>query len=478
MPLVLSWHDGRRRIVAAADGVARALGLHPGIALAQAQAMLPGLTVLEAQPDADAQALIRLAAWCLRWSPLTAADPPDGLWIDATGCSHLHGGEMAMLRTIAARLQRGGFATRLAIANTPGAAHALARYGQAAIGVVPPGNAVLALGMLPVAALRLSPETVAGLRRLGFDRVAQLAAAPRALLARRFGAALLQRLDQALGRVAEPIMPVLPPETIQHRLAFAEPLLTADSFNAVIALLVGGVCGALERAGQGARTLDLLFERVDGSAQTIRVGVARPSRAIAHLSRLLDERLEEVDPGLGVEAMRLAVPLSEPLAYAQIRASLAAEDASDTDIAALVDRLENRLGVGRVFRAEPVESDVPERAMRRVPALAPCAGRTWPPLLPRPVRLFDPPQPIEALGMLPDHPPVAFIWRRVRHRVRHANGPERIAGEWWRRDGEMQAVRDYWQVEDESGRRFWLYRSGDGSDPATGSLRWFLHGIF
>jgi len=481
VPLVLSWHDGRRRIVAAADGAARALGLQSGIALAQAQAMVPGLAVMEAQPDADAQALIRLAAWCLRWSPLTAADPPDGLWIDATGCSHLHGGEMAMLRTIAARLARDGFATRLAVADTPGAAHALARYGQAAIGVVPPGDVASALGPLPAAALRLSPETALGLSRLGFDRVAQLAVAPRAPLARRFGVALLQRLDQALGRLAEPITPVLPPETIQHRIAFPEPLLTADSFSGVIALLVAHVCGALERAGQGARTLHLLFERVDGVAQILRIGLARPSRAIAHLSRLLDERLEEVDPGLGVEAMRLTVSLAEPLAYVQGGAE------NGSDIAALVDRLENRLGAHRVFRAEPVESDVPERAMRRVPALAPCAGRTWPPLLPRPVRLFSPPQPIEALSMLPDHPPVAFTWRRVRHRVRHADGPERIAGEWWRRDGEMQAVRDYWQVEDELGRRFWLYRSGgasllaqaaDSSDPMTGSLRWFLHGIF
>ncbi len=468
----MSRHDGRRRIVAAADGAARALGLQPGIALARAQAMVPGLAVMAAQPDADAQALARLAAWCLRWSPLTAADPPDGLWIDATGCSHLHGGEAAMLRTIAARLARNGFASRLAIADTPGAAHALARYGQAAIGVAPPGSAALALGTLPVAALRLPPETALGLRQLGFDRVAQLAAAPRAPLARRFGAALLHRLDQALGHAAEPITPVLPPETIQHRLAFAEPLLTANSFSAVIALLVDSVCGALERAGRGARTLDLLFERVDGSAQAIRIGAAWPSRAAGHLGRLLDERLEEVDPGLGVEAMRLAVPLAEPLAYLQATVST-----DGSDIAALVDRLENRLGAHRVFRAEPVESDVPERTVQRVPALAPSTGRTWPPL-PRPVRLFSPPHPIETLSMLPDHPPVAFTWRGVRHRVRHADGPERVAGEWWWRDGEVQAVRDYWQVEDELGRRFWLYRRGDGSDLATGSLRWFLHGVF
>ena len=480
--LVTASHDGRRRVVASADRAAQKLGLRPGLPLAQAQAMVPGLAVVEADPDGDAASLAELAGWCLRYAPLTSADPPDGVWIDVTGCAHLHEGEPALLEDLLARLGDKGMSARTAIADTPGAAHAVARYGGAAASVVPPGGHADALALLPIAALRLDAETVAVLRRLGLDLVGQLVSAPRAPLARRFGVRLLRRLDQALGRVAEAIVPVLPPETITHRLTFAEPLFTAEAFAAVIGHLAKAVCTALEHAGQGARRLDLLFERMDGTVQPVRVGTARPSRDPRHLGRLLDERVETVDPGLGVEAMRLVVSLAEPLAYAQDSASpLAGSPTAGTatvDLAPLVDRLVNRLGAGRVYRAAPVESDVPERSVRRVPALAPPLAVSWPVSLPRPARLLSPPQEVIAVAMLPDRPPARFTWRGVQHRVQRADGPERVFGEWWKRDGERRAVRDYWAVEDEQGTRFWLYRQGDGVDLATGGRRWFLHGLF
>ena len=455
---------------------AAALGLRPGQTVAHSQACIPGLHVAEADPQGDSETLLRLSHCCLRYAPLAAPDPPDGLWIDAAGSAHLHGGEAAMLANLRARLLRAGFAARAAIADTPGAAHAWARFGTGEA-VLPHGAHLrAALDPLPVAALRLPPETLAALRRVGLERTGQLAEAPRAPLARRFGDLLLRRLDQALGRVFEPIEPVLPIEATAHRLAFAEPLLTAESFTAAIAVLAGRVCAMLERQGQGARRLDLLFERVDGSWQAIRAGAARPARDPGHIARLLGQQLETVDPGLGVEAMRLRVSLAEALEWTQAATDAAGGDAPD--LAALVDRLAGRLGEGRVFRVEPVASRIPERSVRRVAALAPPSGAAWPPLLPRPPRLFDPPQPIEAMALLPDHPPAAFVWRRVRHRVRRADGPERVRGEWWRRDAEIAAVRDYFAVEDEAGRRFWLYRSGDGVDPASGDLRWFLHGMF
>ena len=328
---------------------------------------------------------------------------------------------------------------------------------------------------LPIEALRLPPATCDGLRLMGFDRIGQLVATSRGPLVRRFGQLVATRLDQAFGKMFEPIVPALPPDFIQERLAFMEPLLTAPALSAVIARLTATVCTALEHAGQGARRLDLLFERVDGTIATLRVGTARPSRDARHLGRMLDERLERIDPGLGVEAMRLIVTRADTLGHTQTATLTGPPQA---DIAALVDRLSNRLGPDHVFRTEPVESDVPERSVRRVPALHRGKGVKWPADLPRPVRLLDPPQPVEAMALLPDHPPLAFTWRRVRHRVRHADGPERIAGEWWKRDGEMRSVRDYFQVEDEDGRRFWLFRRGDGEDPATGDRRWFLHGFF
>ena len=464
-------HDGRRTVVAAADAAAATLGLHPGMALAHAQAIVPGLHVAAADPHGDAAARARLAAWCLRLSPLSAPDT-DGLWIDATGCTHLHGGERAMLDAVLARLVADGMAARAAIAGTPGAAHALARYGPDAVTVVPPGGDETAIAPLPATALRLGDDST--LLRLGLDTVGDLMALPRGPLARRFGTGLLLRLDQALGRVAEPINPVAPPDIPQARMAFPEPLLTAESFVAVIGLLVPRVCMVLEQAGLGARHLDLRFERVDGTLQAVRIGTARPSRDARHLGRLLEEQVETVDPGLGVEAVHLLATFVEPLAYSQV-ANLAAE--TEADVATLVDRLTNRLGPDRVWRAASVESDVPERSVRRVPAVSPPGKAAWP-SWPRPTRLLHPPQPVQTLSTLPDEPPTAFTWRRHRHRVRRADGPERIAGEWWRRDAEIGAVRDYWQVEDEGGRRFWLYRRGDGQDAATGDLRWFVHGVF
>jgi len=388
-----------------------------------------------------------------------------------TGCTHLFRGEAALLDVLTQRFLQDGLHARGAVADTPGAAHAVARHGPG--GVVPVGQHAEAIAALPLAALRLVAESVTALHRLGFDRVAHLDRLPRAALARRFGPHLLLRLDQAHGRVAEPILPLVPEELLQHRVAFLEPLLTADALSQAIRHLVVPLCAAMERTGLGACRLDLLFERVDGAVQAVRIGTARPSRDVRHLSRLLDERLEEVDPGLGVEAMRLVIPLAEPLHWRQDAAGPAMPDVS-----ALVDRLSNRLGAASVFRAEPVESDVPERSVRQVPALARPGAVTWPAHWPAPVRLLHPPQPVEALAALPDGAPAAFTWRRHRHRVCQAEGPERIHGEWWLRDGEVWAVRDYFRVEDEDGARFWLFRRGDGVDLATGGLEWFLHGLF
>jgi protein ImuB len=431
-----------------------------------------------AQPRGDSRALEELAAWCLRYAPLTAPERPDGVWIDATGGAHLFGGEAAMLADVVERLGRGGVASRAAIADTAGAAWATARYAKAAVTLVPAGETVAALRPLPVAALRLDGETIAGLTRLGFDRIDQLLDAPRAPLTLRFGREVLRRIDQALGRLSEPIEPIAPPDMVAARLAFPEPVLTPEALSGVIARLTSLVCVELEQRAEGGRRLDLTFERVDRTRQAICIGTARPSRRPDHLARLLDEQLERIDPGLGIEAMRLVVPLTEPLAFAQRRASLIGDESAGVDVSVLVDRLVNRLGGRKVYRAAPVESDVPERSVRRVGPLSPPTKAGWPPALPRPARLLKPPQPVEALAMLPDNPPAQFIWRRKRHRVRHADGPERIAGEWWATDRERSAIRDYWQVEDEDGRRFWLFRSGDAVDPATGDLRWFVHGFF
>jgi protein ImuB len=477
-PFVTSAHDTRRRIIAAANAAAQAVGVQAGMPLAAAQALVPGLTICEAQPEGDTAALSNLALWCLRYSPLVAPDPPGGIWIDVTGCTHLAGGEDALLTDLVARLKGAGFPARAAIAGTPGAAHAVARFGGQDRTIVPPDGVPTMLAPLPIEGLRLSPEVIDGLRRLGFDLIGDLVPAARAPLVKRFGSVIALRLAQALGEQFESIHPVKPLDVTQRRLMFVEPISTAEAFAAVLEKLVRFVCQRLERASLGARRLDLVFERVDTSVQVIRIGTAQPSRDPAHLARLLCERFEQVDPGAGVEAMHLIATTAEPLELAQLDALPQRAAPIDQNLAALLDRLVNRFGTDHVFRLDTVESDVPERAVRQVSALSRSSGLSWPITLPRPVRLLSPPQPVRVIASLPDHPPAAFTWRRRRHRVLRADGPERIAGEWWRREGERLAVRDYFAVEDEDGRRFWLFRRGDGQNAATGDLQWFLHGIF
>lgn len=454
------------------------------MALAHARILAPTLEIADADPEGDAEGLRRLALWALRYSPMAAADPPDGLWLDITGASHLQGGEVALLEDLVGRLAGMGLASRAAVAGTLGAASAAARFGRRSIAVLPaaadPSNL---LSGLPIAALRLPAGMVHELRRLGFETVGDLAATPRAPLTHRFGPLPGRRLDQLNGRVAEPMVPVVPEAAIQPRCTLLEPIVTAEALQAVIARLARDACAELERHGLGARTLDLLFQRVDGTAQAIRVGTARPSRDPAHLTRLLAERLDRVDPGFGVEAAVLSATLTEPLSAEEIgrsldpTVSLSGQPGDAKALAGLIDVLGNRIGHDRVFRCAPVESDVPERSVARIPALAPPVSADWPSQWPRPGRLLTPPEPIETLAMLPDHPPIAFTWRGVRRRILRADGPERIHGEWWRRDREMAAARDYYAVEVGSGERFWLFRSWDGT-PDSGPMRWFLHGLF
>jgi protein ImuB len=475
-PLVLIGREGRRRVVLAADRAALAAGLRVGMPATKAQALVKGLIVKDAEPAADIQALERLALWALRYAPIVAADPPDGLVIDATGAAHLHGGEDAMVKTMVERLAASGIAARAAVADSWGAAHGFARCAARPVIVVPPGESAKAILDLPIAILRLPKDMIDALRVLGFERIGDLAAKPRAPLTLRFGPELGRRLDQVEGRVSEPIVPVRPADLVEVRRGFAEPIGAAETIARYTAKLVTQLCEALEAKGLGARRLDLLFHCVDGRMEAIRIGTALPVRDVKRLTRLLCDKIETVDPGFGIELMSLAATLAEPLSPKQIISSLIEEP--EADVSGLIDTLANRVGESRLYRLAPVSSDVPERSVQRVAPTAPATGEGWPDHWPRPARLLPSPESIETVALLPDHPPVTFTWRGVRRRVKRADGPERVFGEWWKRDAELIAVRDYFQVEDEAGERFWIYRAGDGEDPDTGSHRWFLHGIF
>ena len=475
-PLVLVGREGRKRIVVAADLAARRYGIHPGMAASMAQALVAGLAVTDADPRADAAALDRLALWLLRrYAPIVATDPPDGLMIDIDGAAHLHGGEALMLADIVDRLAAVGIAARCAVAPTYGGAHAMARFRAEAVTILWNGEADVLAG-LPIVALRLPGVMIDTLRRLGFETVGELSATPRAPLALRFGSEIGRRLDQMFGRSSEPFDLIEAPELIRIRQAFAEPIAAPETIARYIGKLVGLLCTELEDRGLGARKLDLLFHRVDDVLQAVRVGTARPVRDRTRLIRLLCDRIETVSPGFGIETMILSATLAEPLDYRARISGLV--DTPIADISELIDVLANRVGDVRLYRVTPVASDVPERSTRRVAAMAPALLHSWPGEWPRPSRLFSPPERIETVALLPDHPPAAFTWRGTRRRVRRADGPERVFGEWWKRDAETTAVRDYFQVEDDSGERFWLFRSGDGEDPNTGGQAWFIHGIF
>ena len=490
---------GGRRLIAAVNPAAAAAGLAPGMPLADALSFLPTLATAAAEPDADAAALTRLAEWCTRYSPWTAPDfqsggGTDGIKIEVTGCAHLWGGEAALVADLARRLKRQQIGQRIAIAGTLGAAWALARFAAAEGDqpmLPPPGEERDALALLPIEALRLDPATAAGLRRVGLGRVGELYPMPRDALARRFGEQVARRLDQALGDLPEPLSPLGEAPVRRVRLSFAEPIADPADLARAVERLTQDLVVRLAREGIGARRLDLAFHRIDGRVEHIRLGTARPSRDPTHLAGLLVSKLEEVDPGLGVEDMILAVFAAEPLPAEQIALG-GGPDAAAGGIAPLLDRLGARLGLAAISRIEARESHLPERAsvMTAIasnppPRPSPARGEGSPRggrvgaagKPPRPVRLFAPPEPIVAAWLLPDDPPFRFTWRRRPYRVQRADGPERIAAEWWTADGSAatDAIRDYYRVEDEEGRHFWLFRAGFPGDPPP---RWFVHGLF
>ena len=466
-------------MLAAVDPAAALVGLMPGMSLADARARFPALRLVEADPAGDAKALADFANWCGRFSPWTAVDGPDGVWLDITGCVPLVESEAALVADLVERAYRLGFAARAAVADTPGAAWAVARYAALpAEGFVILGSHEMraALAPLPVAGLRLAGDIVQDLRRLGLKRIGDLYGMARAPLAPRFGEAVARRLDQALGLLEEPISPRQPLAPRLVRRILAEPISTPEAIEHGLTYLVALLCRQLEAEGLGARRLEFSGFRVDGKVERIAIGTSRPSHEPDHLCRLLAERIPTMAPGFGIELLQLRALAVERVKPQQ----LGLETRGSATVAPLVDRLANRLGAGNVLSLESVDSHLPERAQR----IAWLIGErqrppqsSWPTDRPRPIRLLTVPDPIEVMAPVPDDPPLMFRWRRVPHRVRRAEGPERIALEWWRTpEAGTDGIRDYYRVEDEAGRRFWLYRRGlyrPELPPA-----WFLHGFF
>ncbi|MGB8045137.1 MAG: DNA polymerase Y family protein [Pseudolabrys sp.] len=485
-PLVITGKRGNAEVLTAVDDAAERLGLSPGLALAQARAMHPGIDAVDENAEADTALLESIADWCLRYTPLVACDAPDGLLLDISGCAHLYGGEHELVADLAARLENAGFAYWLAIAGTIGAAWAAAHHGEPASYACGEERALLA--PLPLSALRLPPATVAGLARVGLKCIGDIVDLPRAPLTARFGSEVLRQLDRALGHEHEPLTPRLPVAPYVAEQRFAEPIAREEDVLTITGRLARRLQFALERRGDGARRIELALFRTDGVVRCIAAGTSRALRDPDEIRALFVERLtalaDALDPGFGFDMARLSVIVAEPCPAQQIGIG-SGEDV--TEFCRLVDRLSARLGARRVRQLAAQDSHIPELAEVALPAQAINGDTGWGAfrrhrreieLSPRPLRLLTRPEPIEAIAEVPDGPPLRFRWRRALHEVVAAEGPERIEGAWWSEHG--GPARDYFRVEDKSGLRFWLFRAGLYRDLAQGAVAptWFLHGTF
>ena len=507
------WRDGCPRL-AALNPHARAAGLRVHMRLADARTLVPDLVTTAGEPQADRDLIEAIAGWCDRYTPWVAVDPlgaalageeatqvcsaggfggDAGLLLDVTGCGHLYGqgeaGERALLADLVERLARHDFTCRAAMADTAGAAWALARHAENQADLFCPRNGQReALAPLPVNGLRLAPPTLETFLKLGLRRIGDLYPMPRAPLSRRFGDRPLARLDQALGRVDEPIEPRRPPPVFRSRISFAEPIGRAEDIAAATSRLLAALCKQFEMASVGARKLEIALYRVDGSVDRTTIGTSRPNRDNPKLMKLFGEKLGELDPGFGVELMILSAPEVEEWTGAQDALPETGTPAKSSwhedGTIDLADRLAIRLGAENVIRLMPRDSHLPERVQAAAPLATPVPEGAWARLASmkgvRPTRLLQRPEQVNVTALLPDDPPRQFQWHRHTHRIVSVEGPERIADEWWRprpTGKTMPAnivppVRDYYRVEDDDGGRFWLFRDG-----SLNTAKWYLHGL-
>ena len=514
MPFAVADDDGQAQRLSSVSPMAAQIGLYPGQPLRDAHAISAQLVTHARHPRAEAGFLTALARWAEGFSPWVAAQIPDALMLDITGCAHLFGGEEAMAETLTQQAADLGLTTRCGLADTPGAAWALARYGDAtpnaqrsgdaidqearatrsraakrrvaprrptgptAPRIAAPGQAHSTLAPLPVAALRLPPEIIQGLGRLGLRCIGDLLGQPRAPLARRFGPELTLRLDQAMGAVPEPISPAKPPPRFAVRLTFPDPIGLRDDLLAALDRMVPRLCQRLRDKGQGARHLRLEVARCDGTGQSLTAGLASASHSADQITPLLAMKLDQVDAGFGIDLLRLEATSVEPIharqtsGHAEAAARARRQD-NATALDDLMTRIGARVGLDQITRQHPADSHIPEKTTKTMAAAWSSPAGDWPPPpRPRPLLMWRP-EPVLA----PDRPalPETFRWRGQTHAPATATGPERIAPEWWLDDPEWRSgTRDYWQVITTGGARLWLFYAHGG----TLSSGWFCQGRF
>lgn len=460
-----------RMIITAANARAKEMGINAGMVLADARAVFPELEIVDDKPELIEKLLTRLAEWSVRFTPHAAIDPPDGIILDATGCSHLWGGDDGYLTHIETRLTERGYDVRAAIAETPGIAWAVARFSKDRV-VIPQGEGMSAILQLPAESLRFQNEVVWKLNRLGLHYVRQFISLPRPSLRRRFGTEFLKRMDEVLGYTTQPINAVIIPQLYQERLPCLEPVVTSDGIEYALTQLLERLCDRLQQDQKGLRKSVFRCFRVDGKLINIDIATTQPSDSVRHLLKLFQMKIGQIEPGMGLELFILEAPVVDDHLPEQENMWNETSAIHDKRLCELVDRLTLRLGEKSINRFLPAEHYWPERSFEKTTKLEEVSMLEWKKDQPRPLHLLTTPVIIEVTAPIPDYPPILFRHKGKIHNIVKADGPERIEQEWWINDGQH---RDYYRVEDEEGQRFWLFRSGHYHDK---TFQWFLHGFF
>ncbi|MHC8950574.1 Y-family DNA polymerase [Sphingobacterium hungaricum] len=468
-PFVLSASEKGRIVIKAANLLAEQEGITAGKVLADARAIFPSIDDFKYDLEVINTLLESLATWCLRFTPIAAVDPPDGIMLDISGCAHLWGGEPQYLKTIVKRLLDNGYEVRAAIADTIGTAWGTARYGSG-FSIVEKGKQIEMLVSLPSDALRLETPVLQRIRKLGFRKIGQFINMPSATLRRRFGETLLERLGQAVGSYPEALHPIKPQQPYQERLSCLEPIRTATGIEIGLQNLLESICNRMGKEGKGFRTGIFRGYRIDGKVEQISIGTSRASNDPLHLFKLFQLKIQSIEPALGIELFELEASLVEDVGEDQ--EVLWNVGGNPKKIAELLDNIAGKIGINAIHRYLPTEHHWPERSVKLTSSLDEKPSIAWPADKLRPLHLLAKPEPIDVMVQLPDYPPMLFTHKGKAYKLMKADGPERIEQEWWMATGQP---RDYYRVEDENGARYWLFRSGHYED---GEVQWFLHGFF
>jgi protein ImuB len=470
VPFVFATPQRGRMTIQSSSTAAISLGIRRGMAVADARALQPDLLVLPNKSGQAEKLLQALAEWSLSYTPVVAPDPPEGLILEITGCPHLWGGEAPYLESLTSTLRSKGYYTRAAIADTIGTAWAVARYGQESA-IIPVQHQKEAILPLPPAALRLDGPTLDRMGKLGFSQIGQFIDISPSTLRRRFGETLLTRLGQALGTVHESQTPIVPDEPYVERLPCMEPVSTAGGIKIALSELLKALCGRLGKEKKGMRKGIFRGHRLDGTTTEISIGTHMPSYHSEHLFRLFELKIPSFEPDLGIELFEAEALLVEKITETQ-ESFWQSSGHDATALSELLDKMAGKMGTHTIHRYLPIEQHWPEHSIKEAHSLEDRPITEWPADRQRPLHLLSSPEPIDVMVPLPDYPPLHFRYRGKILKVAKADGPERIEQEWWQQSG---PPRDYYTVEDESGKRYWLFRLGLYGQ---GDPRWYIHGFF